>query len=223
MANQSAKRRQKKSRIGQQLLLVLLVAAILLFRLVEDIGEEKTGQERFRVVNVVDGDTFELTGGDRLRLLAIDAPEKGQPLYDLATEYLRSLTLNKVVRIEYGGRRRDRYGRLLGFIYLDSVFVNAAMLSRGLANLYLFKDTRMETARLQEMLSAQREAMKNEKGIWALEHEPEYYYVGLPGSFRFHRPSCSSVNRLTAPEYIRYEIRLQPMASGLSPCRNCQP
>ncbi len=223
MAKSLRKSISLKKRLGQLFVLVLLVTIILVFRLVEDIGQETTVNERFRVKSILDGDTFELTGGDRLRLLSIDAPEKGQPLYDQSTEYLRSLTLNKIVRLEYGGRRRDGYGRLLGFVYLDTILVNTAMLRRGLANLYLFKDTKLESDLLQQMLAAQREAMKNERGIWALDHEPEYYYVSLPGSFRFHRPSCSSVNQKSAREYIRYEIRQQPMFSGLSPCRNCQP
>ena len=203
---------------------MILVCLIITVRLVEDIGPEWFGDERFIVARVIDGDTIELTGGDRVRLLAIDAPEKGQPLYDRATEVLGQLTVGKTVKLEFSGRKRDRYGRLLGFVLIDdTLMVNRVMLEKGLANLYLFKDTDNESDIIQMLLAAQREGMKNERGIWALEYEPEYYYVSLPGSFRFHRPSCPSVNRGNSQELIRYEIREQAMALGLSPCRNCKP
>jgi len=208
-------------RVGLVGLLVLLVLGI---RLVEQIGPEKFGNERFVVVRAIDGDTIELNGGDRVRLLGIDSPEKGEPLYDQATQFMAQMTLGKTVEIKYSGRRRDHYGRILGFVIVDdTLLVNAEMLKKGLANVYLFQDTDNSSATIQQLLKAQREGMKNERGIWALSHEPEYYYVSLPGSFRFHRPGCPSISRSNPAERIRYEIREQAMALGLSPCRNCKP
>ena len=204
--------------------IIVLICLIITVRLVEDFGPEWFGDERFIVARVIDGDTVELMGGDKVRLLAIDAPEKGQPLYDRATEVLGQLTLGKTVRLEFSGRKRDRYGRLLGFVIIDdTLMVNRVMLEKGLANLYLFKDTDNKSDKIKMLLTAQREGMKNERGIWALEYEPEYYYVSLLGSFRFHRPSCQSISRGSSQEHIRYEIREQAMALGLSPCRNCKP
>lgn len=210
--------------IQRSLVVLILICLVLTVRLVEDIGPEWFGDERFVVVKAIDGDTIELVGGDKVRLLAIDAPEKGQPLYEMATEMLASLTEGKRVKLEFSGRRRDKYGRLLGLVFVDdSLMVNRVMLERGLANLYLFKDTDNDSDNFKRLLAAQREAMKNERGIWALEHEPEYYYVSVPGSYRFHRPACQSVSRSGGREHIRYEIRQQAMALGLSPCRNCKP
>lgn len=224
MVAQPRKKSAAKRFIWRASLLLILVGLVITVRLVEKIGPDWFGDERFMVVKATDGDTIELMGGDRVRLLAIDAPEKGQPLYDRACRMLDRLTVGKIVKLEFSGRRRDKYGRLLGFVIVDdSLMVNRVMLERGLANLYLFKDTNNDSDKIRMLLSAQREAMKNERGIWALEHEPEYYYVNLPGSFRFHRPACQSVSRSATREHIRYEIREQAMALGLSPCRNCKP
>lgn len=219
-----AKKPSVRRTVRRALVLLILVFLVLTVRLVEDLGPEWFGDERFIVLKATDGDTIELVGGDKVRLLAIDAPERGQPLYERATKLLAELTEGKQVRLEFSGRRRDKYGRLLGFVIVDdSLMVNRIMLERGLANLYLFKDTDNDSEEIKRLLSAQREAMKNERGIWALEHEPEYYYVGLPGSFRFHRPACRSISRSDSGRHIRYEIRQQAMALGLSPCRNCKP
>ena len=224
MATLSRKRSQASKiawRVGVILALALVVLTI---RLVEQIGPDKFGDERFVVVRVIDGDTIELTGGDKVRLLAIDAPEKGEPLHDQATDELSRMTLGKSVRLEYSGRRRDRYGRLLGFVYADdTLLVNGELLKRGLASVYLFNDTDNSSTTIKELLTDQREGIKNLRGIWALEHEPEYYYISLPGSFRFHRPGCPSLSRSNPSEHIRYEKREQAMAQGLSPCRNCKP
>ena len=51
------------------------------------------------VIHCDDGDTFELQGGDRVRLLSIDTPEKGEPFYNEAQEYLSALTLDSQVDI----------------------------------------------------------------------------------------------------------------------------
>jgi len=214
----------RKRLVGKIVWVTALIVVLLLLRFPEEIGFDRTPEDRFVVAKVIDGDSVELRGGDRVRLLAIDTPEKGQPLYEEATRLLDSLAVGKLARLEYSKRRRDRYGRLLAYVYLeDSVFVNERIIESGMGNLYLWEDNELGSPVISELLAAQRRAMSRKAGLWALERHPEPFYVASPASLRFHRPSCNSLSKTNPTEIRRFENREEAMYIGLSPCRKCQP
>lgn len=220
MSNPQKKRRPYKKAIVVLIALVL----ILLFRLVEDIGQDKAPGDRFVIMRVIDGDTVELAGGDRLRLLGIDTPERGELFYDSATIFLESLVLGKKSRIEYADKRRDRYGRLLGFLYIeDTVFVNKRILSAGLGYLYLVKDQELSRPRFKELLLAQRAAVESKVGLWGIVRDYEDKYIASKYSLRFHRPGCSSASQIQQSNVRTFEIMQEALYEGLSPCRICRP
>lgn len=70
------------------------------------------------VVQAIDGDTIELQNGLTFRLLGINAPDRGQENYSAAAEYLNSFVEGKTVAIEYDTYQDDKYGRILGYIFL---------------------------------------------------------------------------------------------------------
>jgi len=219
-----AKSSERSRRRWFSITFVIVVALlILVLRLVEEIGPERTPGDRFVVAKVLDGDTMELQGGDRLRLLAIDTPEKGEPLHDEATAFLSRRALGQVATIEYANQRRDRYGRLLGYLYTDTLFVNKAIIDSGYGYLYLFDDNDLRSEQVRLMLAAQRSAIERRVGLWSIPHEPEERYINLIGSFRLHRPSCRSVGELVPGRYREFRTREEGLAAGLSPCRNCKP
>lgn len=214
---------RKKRRLSRWLSLVLIVIAVVTIRLVEDIGLDRKPTDRFTVTAILDGDTMELVGGDKLRLLSIDTPEEGEPFYREATKFLSETALGKVVRIEYANLRRDRYGRLLGYLYIDTIFVNEAIVESGLGNLYLFRDSDVDRPETKRLLAAQRRAMDARRGIWSISRHPEDYYVAKDNSFRFHRPGCRSVADTLEGRYRTFKKREEGLREGLSPCRNCKP
>lgn len=213
---------RKKKRFGL-LTFVLLIVVLIIIRFVEDIDKDVPLKDRFKVTKVIDGDTFELKGGDRVRLLSIDTPEKGEQFYQEAKELLKKYTLNKQVELTYAEKRRDHYGRLLAFVYVDSVFVNKIILEKGLGYLYLFKDTESKLQTTHELLTAQNKAIDAKIGIWSITYSPEDYYINKEGSFRLHRPGCNSVKKLIPGRYRKFDNRLDGFRIGLSPCRNCKP
>ena len=129
----------------------------LLIRYVSEIGLDKQPADRYLVARVIDGDTIEFSGGDKLRLLGIDSPERGDRLYDSATALLTSLIHNKTVTVTYSKKRRDGYGRILGYLFIDTICVNEAILSSGMATVYLFSDNLGDSTRIIGLLSAQKE------------------------------------------------------------------
>lgn len=88
--------------------------------------------ERTRVVAVPDGDSIQLSDGRRVRLLGIDAPERGRCLADEAREKLKSVVLGKHVRLK--DTVTDDYGRVLAIVIVwPNIVVNREMLASGLA------------------------------------------------------------------------------------------
>lgn len=125
-----------------------------------------------RVQEVVDGDTIILASGDRVRLVGIQAPKlplgrTGFAAWPLAAEAkaaMAELVLGKTVHLSFGGRRRDRHGRLLAHLHDESgLWVQGEMLARGLARVYSFADNR---ALVAEMLRLERQARSARRGIW---------------------------------------------------------
>lgn len=87
------------------------------------------------VVRVVDGDTIRvvLDSGteDTVRLIGVDAPERGEPGYEDATVFLDDLLLHRVVWVETDVEQRDHYGRLLGYVWIDGAMANLALVESG--------------------------------------------------------------------------------------------
>jgi len=87
--------------------------------------------DRDEVTRVIDGDSFELSEGRRVRLISVDAPEKDRCLYSEAKERLTSLILGRKVKLK--DLVTDDYGRTLANVYVNDIFVNKSMLMEGLA------------------------------------------------------------------------------------------
>lgn len=170
------------------------------------------------VVQVTDGDTVvvRLSGQDeRVRLLGIDAPEKKQmPWGPRAARFLAKLVLGKTVRVETDVQARDRYGRLLGYVFVDapSSFRAGTPGSAGpgtsggsggsgkshdsgsvvFVNLEMVRQgyamlytSPPNVAHADELLAAQREARTAGRNIWS----PRDGLSQTPYEFRHHRPA----------------------------------
>jgi micrococcal nuclease len=110
---------------------IAIIAAIAIPRVID-------GTEKALVTTVIDGDTVELADGRHVRYLGIDAPEAGEYYAENATEKNRELVEGKIVELLKGKEDKDRYGRLLRYVYVDGVFVNAELISGGFAKVYMF-------------------------------------------------------------------------------------
>jgi hypothetical protein len=114
---------------GKKLLIATLIGLLFLAASIRDGQGELV---RDKVLRVIDGDTLEISGGTRVRLLGIDAPEKGEFLSEKATERLRELTLSGEITLEMCADR-DLYGRFLATIRVERANINSILLKEGLA------------------------------------------------------------------------------------------
>lgn len=122
-----------------RIVLVILIFLLLIFNydfFNTELTRLLTDSEYALVTRVIDGDTLEIENGDRVRLLGINCPEKGDNYYSEAKEFLENLTLNKTVRLEFGRKKYDLYDRTLAYVFADEVFVNVKIVEQGFANIY---------------------------------------------------------------------------------------
>ena len=97
---------------------------------------KESGTEKAFIVRVIDGDTVVLDTEERVRLLGINAPEKGEKYYLESKEFLEDSVLNKTVTLKFGKDRQDRYGRTLAYILIGKDNINLQLVENGLANYY---------------------------------------------------------------------------------------
>ena len=120
------------------------------------------------VARVIDGDTIELVGGRRVRLVQIDTPEKHDECYgDQASALMeRLLPPGTHVRIEQDPRldQVDRYRRKLAYVWKGDENVNLTLVRDGAAGVWFFDGTRGRYA--EELLRAAGRAKSDGKGLW---------------------------------------------------------
>ena len=93
---------------------------------------------RTTVYRVIDGDTFVTNKGDKVRMIGIDAPELPSLDGIKSKMYLYDLIKGKTITLQKDNysRNKDKYGRLLRYVYLNGQDVNLLMLKQGYAKQY---------------------------------------------------------------------------------------
>ena len=116
-----------------------------------------------RVVAIADGDTITVLDQDnqqhRVRLAAIDTPERGQPFGQAARDAIGTLCFNRFVTVRV--QETDRYGRLVGWIEADGQSVNHRLVRDGMAWHYKQYDKSPALAELEQV------ARQNRLGLWS--------------------------------------------------------
>ena len=149
----------------------LLIALVLLIGIGIGLGTgyglwhaDDSIYEQALVTSVIDGDTVELADGRRVRYLGIDTPESGEYYAEEATARNKELVEGKTVELQRGKRDQDEYGRLLRYVYIDGVFVNAELIVQGYATAYIFDpDDRYS----QILVQLEQYAKMKNRGLWS--------------------------------------------------------
>ena len=135
------------------------IVILLLFTLITK-GAVLTGI----VESVTDGDTIKVRstyGINIIRLYGIDAPEKDQPFGNFVTTFLKDKIENKHVSVEYSSK--DRYGRIIGKVYHNEIYINNYLVKNGKAWHY------KKYSNDNDLNNAERFAKENRLGLWNFE------------------------------------------------------
>lgn len=125
--------------------------------------------DQYQVERVIDGDTIELTNGEKVRYIGIDTPESVDPRIDVqcfgveASGKNKELVEGKVVRLEKDVSQTDQYGRLLRYVWVDDIFVNLLLVQEG----YAFSSPYPPDVRHEmDFSEAEKEARLSGRGLW---------------------------------------------------------
>jgi micrococcal nuclease len=198
----------------------------------------------FKCTRVVDGDTIVVDYHGKLekvRLIGVDTPETVHPnkpveyLGKEASNFTHALVEGKAVTLEFDWQQRDKYGRLLAYVYLqDGILINKKIIEEGYGHAY----TKYPFKYLDEFRAAERRAQDAGKGLWgassnltreevkrvngnkvlaAADAGGQIVYVTRTGA-KYHRGHCRYLRRSKIPMKLRDAV-----AAGYTPCKVCVP
>ena len=180
-------------RLLQLLLLIALVGVYLYFTEADTPTSGTLDETVLNVRRVVDGDTFVLSDGRRVRLIGIDTPEKHasdklyrdaertghdartlQRLGRQASDHAEALVSGRTIRLDYDAANtatahKDRHGRTLAYVHvLDDTGAPAFMVNfRMVEDGYAYAYTRFPMAYPDDFRRLEREARDAQRGLWA--------------------------------------------------------
>lgn len=126
--------------------------------------------DTFKVTRVIDGDTIEIEGGQKVRYIGINTPETVDPrslpqcFGSQASAKNRELVEGKNIYLEKDVSEVDKYGRLLRYVFVDGLFVNDFLIREG----YAYASSYPPDIKYQNQLrQAQLEAQQQNRGLWS--------------------------------------------------------
>jgi len=153
------------------------------------------------VVRVIDGDTIEIEGGEKVRYLGIDAPEPTKCYGPEATAKNRELVERKKVTLEKDVSERDAFGRLLRYVHVNGLFVNAELVRLG----YAFSYHRAPDIKYQEpLLQLEQEARQARLGLWGPACATPMPIVGTGRMAIIYIFYDGVVSRVESDEYMEF-------------------
>ncbi|AOT68305.1 stalk domain-containing protein [Geosporobacter ferrireducens] len=139
---------------------------------------EKTTETKttYKVLRVVDGDTLEIEYNgkkEKVRLIGVDTPESVHPdatknneFGDVASKFTKGLLEGKEIELEFDVQERDKYGRLLAYVYIDGKMYNKTLLEEGYAKVATFPPN---VKYANDFVLIEKKARDANKGLWAYE------------------------------------------------------
>jgi micrococcal nuclease len=189
-----------------------------------------------KVVGVADGDTLTVLEGTtphEIRLYGIDTPEKSQDFGNRAKQFTSGMVFGKQVRVIQ--KDKDRYGRVVGMVYVGNTCVNQEIVRAGFAWVF---DYYCKDSVCSQWKGLEQQARQSKIGLWAHPDPipPWDYrkgdrggakvilggkYHGNTSSHVFHQSSCKHFNCKNCTEV--FDSREAAIKAGYRPCGGCRP
>ncbi|MFP3387780.1 thermonuclease family protein [Brevibacillus sp. SIMBA_040] len=159
----------------RMIMMYLFAFALLLAACSSSNQPQANGQIEATVKRVVDGDTFEVESGEKVRMIGMDTPETVKPNHPVepygkeASHFTKELLSGQKVTLKFDVEPYDKYKRLLAYVYLsDGTFVNEKLVRDGYARIMTIPPN---VAKADLFLEAEREAREQNRGLWGLQDE----------------------------------------------------
>lgn len=133
-------------------------------------GVQDNKDDLVEVTKVIDGDTFEIETGEKVRLIGVNTPESVDPRRKVqcfgkeADNFTKSNLEGKFVKLEKDISEVDKYGRLLRYVWLDGNMVNEELVKQGFAQVSTYPP---DVKYKDKFITAQNFARENKIGLWS--------------------------------------------------------
>lgn len=194
----------------------------------------------YKVTAVTDGDTIEvLMNGkaEKVRLIGVDTPETVHPTKEVqaygkeASDYAKVQLNGKMVNLELDVQDRDRYGRLLAYVWVGEVMFNEKLVAEGYAQVSTYPPN---VKYVDKFVAAQTKARNAKKGLWSLPESVRQpapstpaattgKYVGSKDSDKYHTPACQWAKKITTENLVWFQTADEAKKIGYQPCGVCKP
>jgi micrococcal nuclease len=140
---------------------------------IQPTATQGVGYQQAYCIRVVDGDTIvvQIEGKEyKVRYIGVDTPETVDPRRPVgyfgkqASEMNKTLVLNKAITLEKDVSNVDRYDRLLRYVYVGDVMINAELVRLGYAKAATYPP---DVKYADKFVELEREARNNKVGLWA--------------------------------------------------------
>lgn len=225
------RKKQKTSLLS----VIIIIAALCYFgpQYLQETAQKQQTEElpsgSYRVIRVVDGDTIVISylgKEEKVRLIGVDTPEsvhsdasKNTPYGKIASDYTKEQLTGKTIQLEFDVQERDKYGRLLAYVYIDGKMYNKTLLEKGHAKVATFPPN---VKYVEEFQKLERKAQEEQVGMWEgyiLKTDGDI--IGNKNSQKYHLADCQGAKKISEHNKIWFDTAEEAAAAGYQPCNIC--
>lgn len=227
------RKRQKTSLLS----IIIIIAALCYFapqywqQATLNQPEEELANGSYRVIRVVDGDTIVISylgKEEKVRLIGVDTPEsvhsdasKNTPYGKIASDYTKAQLTDKTIQLEFDVQERDKYGRLLAYVYVDGKMYNKTLLEEGHAKVATFPPNVKYAEEFQRL---EQQAQKEQVGMWQdYVVKTDGNIIGNKNSQKYHQVDCQGAKKINSHNKVWFDTEEEAAAAGYQPCSICMP
>ena len=185
---------------------------------------------------VTDGDTIEVDGLGKIRMVGVNTPERGVEGYICSKRFVQKLCLNKEVSLDIDDSKyTDRYGRYLAVVIVDGKNLNEMLLKEGLAEVMYMPpsefypyDWTSTSNGYSNYLSSYKSSNSGSSSSSSFSSaspsgSDSGSYIASANSHKFHYPSCRWGKKISDKNKVTFNSRSEAISQGYEPCKVCQP
>jgi len=216
---------------GRKIISLIVALLAIILGLINQYFHE--GQ--YKVLRVVDGDTLIIemdNKEERVRLIGVDTPESVHPdasknveAGKIASEFTKSRLEGEYIELEFDVQERDRYGRLLAYVWHNGEMFNKVLLREGYAQVATFPPN---VKYVEEFTQLEKEAREGKRGLWAelpdepvVEDKTEGKYVASKKSDKYHLANYTHAGEIAPENRIWFDSIEEAEKAGYKPCGIC--
>ena len=185
---------------------------------------------------VTDGDTIEVDGLGKIRMVGVNTPERGVGGYICSKRFVQKLCLNREVSLDIDdSKNTDRYGRYLAVVIVDGKNLNEMLLKENLAEImymppsefypYDWESGSTKGTGYSSSYSSSNSGSASSSSFTtgSTSGSSSGSYIASANSHKFHYPTCRWGKKISQKNKVTFKSRSDAISHGYEPCKVCKP